>query len=75
MPTSASSFIYSPEGENAGSGTTENGNVVVYDIWGNWSPTFVKDSALTLGFNVDFGYDSQDGNPAFTQTTSGICRW
>ncbi len=43
---------------------------MVYDIWGNWNPTFVKDSALTLGFNVDFGYNGatgepDSGNPAF----------
>ena len=66
------SFIYSPGGEAAVGNGNENGNVVVYDIWGNWSPTFVKDSALTLGFNVDFGYDSQDGNPANLQTTSTV---
>ena len=42
----------------------DNGPVVVYDIWGNWNPTFVKDSALTLGFNVDFGYNGASGSPA-----------
>jgi len=35
----------------------------VYDIWGNWNPTFVKDSALLLGFNLDFGYNSASGPP------------
>ena len=35
----------------------------VYDIWGNWNPTFVKDSALLLGFNVDFGYNGASGYP------------
>ncbi|MCE0522261.1 MAG: porin [Methylacidiphilales bacterium] len=65
------SFIYSPSGENAGA-PQENGTVVVYDIWGNWSPTFVKDSALTLGFNLDFGWNSADGFPAFVQPTSGV---
>ncbi|HUB67879.1 MAG TPA: outer membrane beta-barrel protein [Candidatus Methylacidiphilales bacterium] len=72
------SFIYSPSGEPANpgaiSGTSaesfsgapddkDNGPVVVYDIWGNWNPTFVKDSALTLGFNVDFGYNGASGAP------------
>jgi len=42
----------------------------VFDIWGNWNPTFVKDSALTLGFNVDFGYDGASGVPA-TAVTAG----
>jgi len=61
------SFIYSPSGEpnNAPSGFAgfDNGPVAVYDIWGNWNPTFVKDSALLLGFNVDFGYNGASGNP------------
>jgi len=59
------SFIYSPGGENygfTGSGF-DNGPVAVYDIWGNWNPTFVKDSALTLGFNIDFGYNGATGEP------------
>jgi Putative beta-barrel porin-2, OmpL-like. bbp2 len=64
------SFIYSPSGEPGVVGGVDNGPVVVYDIWGNWNPTFVKDSALTLGFNVDFGYDGASGNPLATQTTS-----
>jgi len=68
------SFIYSPSGEpsngNAGFGGADNGPVAVYDIWGNWNPTFVKDSALTLGFNVDFGYNGATGTPSSTQTTS-----
>jgi hypothetical protein len=58
------SFIYSPDsnepyrGNNPGGtfGVGDNGPVAVFDIWGNWNPTFVKDSALTLGFNVDLGY-------------------
>ena len=59
------SFIYSPGGENYGTGAQfDNGPVVVYDIWGNWNPTFVKDSALTLGFNIDFGYNGATGEPA-----------
>jgi len=58
------SFIYSPDGENYGTGAGfDNGPVFVYDIWGNWSPTFVKDSALTLGFNADFGYNGATGSP------------
>jgi hypothetical protein len=58
------SFIYSPGGENYGTGGSfDNGPVVVYDIWGNWSPTFVKDSALTLGFNIDLGYNGATGEP------------
>jgi putative OmpL-like beta-barrel porin-2 len=77
------SFIYSPSGEPNnntafvnntafGRGTTQagddNGPVAVYDIWGNWNPTFVKDSALLLGFNVDFGYNGASGEPAQTIT-------
>jgi hypothetical protein len=61
------SFIYSPGGEPsngpAGFGGTDNGPIAVYDIWGNWNPTFVKDSALLLGFNVDFGYNGASGAP------------
>jgi hypothetical protein len=56
------SFIYSPQGEPGVVGQ-DNGSVVVYDIWGNWNPTFVKDNALLLGFNLDFGYDSASGQP------------
>jgi hypothetical protein len=69
------SFIYSPEGDNGtgyvgsfgspgSAGTFDNGPYVVYDIWGNWNPTFVKDSALTLGFNFDIGYNGASGLPA-----------
>ncbi len=66
----AESFIYSPSGEPGVIGGSDNGPVFVEDIWGNWSPTFVKDSALTLGFNFDFGYNGASGapllgNPAF----------
>jgi hypothetical protein len=61
------SFIYSPSGEpsngTAGFAGADNGPVAVYDIWGNWNPTFVKDSALLLGFNVDFGYNGATGAP------------
>jgi hypothetical protein len=62
------SFIYSPSGEPsngpAGFGGPDDGPIAVYDIWGNWNPTFVKDSALLLGFNVDFGYNGASGNPS-----------
>ena len=67
------SFIYSPSGEPGNSGFyggtglppgIENGPIAVYDIWGNWNPTFVKDSALLLGFNVDFGYNGASGFPS-----------
>ena len=62
------SFIYSPDStepadvNNGG----DNGPSAVFDIWGNWSPTFVKDSALTLGFNIDFGYSGAAGSPSGT---------
>jgi hypothetical protein len=74
------SFIYSPSGQpsngGAGFGAPDNGPIFVYDIWGNWNPTFVKDSALTLGFNADFGYNGASGgplqtNPAFGSGTPG----
>ena len=61
------SFIYSPEGEPGVVGV-DNGPVVVYDIWGNWNPTFVKDSALLLGFNIDLGYNGASGVPAAPST-------
>ena len=61
------SFIYSPSGEPNNiaveEGGIDDGPVVVYDIWGNWNPTFVKDSALTLAFNVDLGYNGAAGEP------------
>jgi hypothetical protein len=57
------SFIYSPEGEPGVVGA-DNNALAVYDIWGNWNPTFVKDSALLLGFNVDFGYNASSGTPS-----------
>jgi hypothetical protein len=41
----------------------DNGPSAVFDIWGNWNPTFVKDSALTLGFNIDLGYSGAAGDP------------
>ncbi len=64
------SFIYSPEGEPGLAGIVDNGPLVVYDIWGNWSPTFVKDSALLLGFNIDLGYNGASGQPAGGSATS-----
>jgi hypothetical protein len=58
------SFIYSAQGEPGVVGV-DNGPVVVYDIWGNWNPTFVKDSALTLGLNADIGHNGA-GTPGST---------
>ena len=62
------SFIYSPQNDPgalaAGAPTGEaapgsGGNpVFVYDIWGNWNPTIDKNGNTTLGFNLDYGYDS-----------------
>jgi hypothetical protein len=61
------SFIYSPQNDPAalsagtptGAGAPFGGNpVFVYDIWGNWNPTFDKNGNTTLGFNIDYGYDS-----------------
>lgn len=69
------SFIYSPEGEPGVIGVN-NGPIVVYDIWGNWSPTFVKDNALLLGFNIDLGYNGDSGPNTWTDassTTLGPC--
>jgi hypothetical protein len=57
------SFIYSPGGEPGVVGGIDNGPLVVYDIWGNWNPTFDKSGNLTLGFNVDFGYNGASGSP------------
>jgi hypothetical protein len=62
------SFIYSggnQAGAYSGPATapTDNGPLIVYDIWGNWNPTFVKDSALTLGLNADFGWNGASGTP------------
>lgn len=64
------SFIYSPEGEPGVVGQN-NGPLAVYDIWGNWSPTFVKDSALLLGFNIDLGYNGASGTPGGYSFPSG----
>jgi hypothetical protein len=55
------SFIYSPDGEPGVVGSAGNAFVGVYDIWGNWNPTFVKDNALLLGFNGDLGSDQGTG--------------
>jgi hypothetical protein len=65
------SFIYSPDGEPGVVGQ-DNGPLAVYDIWGNWNPTFVKNSALLLGFNVDFGYNGASGQPAAPATLSPL---
>jgi len=64
------SFIYSPEGEPGVVGQ-DNGPVVVYDIWGNWTPQFAHNSdpkggiadPLLLGFNIDLGYNGGSANP------------
>jgi hypothetical protein len=64
------SFIYSPDGEPGVVGN-DNGPVAVYDIWGNWNPTFVKDSALLLGFNIDVGYTGAAGNPGGYNAITG----
>jgi hypothetical protein len=56
------SLTTSPASTLTGTGS-DNGPVAVFDIWGNWNPTFVKDSALTLGFNFDFGYNGASGLP------------
>jgi len=66
----AQSFYYAPSGDPGQVGAYDNGPVAVYDIWGNWNPTFVKDSALTLGFNIDLGYNGASGYPANYQQTS-----
>jgi hypothetical protein len=62
------SFIYSPDGEpgvvggNGTAGSTATIDpVAVYDIWGNWNPTFVKNGALLLGFNGDIGTENDAG--------------
>jgi hypothetical protein len=55
------SFIYSPQGEPGVVGTSGSQFVGVYDIWGNWNPTFVKDGALLLGFNGDVGQEDGGG--------------
>jgi hypothetical protein len=64
------SFIYSPDStEPAGvNGGGDNGPSVVYDVWGNWNPTFVANSALTLGVNIDLGYSGATGLPAGLNT-------
>ena len=49
----------------------DNNSVAVYDIWGNWNPTFVKDNALLLGFNIDFGYNGVPGGVGITSPTTG----
>lgn len=80
------SFIYSPEGEpgtyanpSGLPGTQDGGPLVVYDIWGNWNPTFVKDNALLLGFNIDLGYNGASGRtdaaPAFVYRPSDSNTW
>jgi hypothetical protein len=59
------SFFYSPE--NSASAYTQlnlsgdSGPVLLYDVWGSWNPTFVKDSALTLAVNIDLGWSGAAG--------------
>ncbi len=62
------SFIYSPDSSEDAANVTvnnagDNGPSAVFDIWGNWNPLFVKDSALTLAFNGDFGWTGAAGVP------------
>jgi len=58
------SFIYSPSGQD---GWHDNGPQFDGDIWGNWNPTFVKDSALTLGFDISYDYVGDTGTPTYQQ--------
>jgi len=70
--TLANSFIVSTQGSPGVGGVgVDNGPLVVYDIWGSWQPTFVKDNALTLGFNVDLGYNGASGYPGAPATAAG----
>ena len=72
------SFIYSPDGEPGVVGQN-NGNLVVYDIWGNWTPAFAHNSdakggvadPLLLGFNIDLGYNDAAGSPGGFSVPSG----
>ena len=66
------SFYYAPGGGNV----PDNGPYAIYDIWGNWNPTFDKSGNLTLGFNVDFGYNGASGTnlsnePGFGNSIGG----
>jgi hypothetical protein len=72
------SFVYSPEGEPGVVGA-DNGPMAVYDIWGNWSPTFANDpkdakggvtDPLLLGFNFDIGYNGASGYPTTDSAAS-----
>jgi type II secretory pathway pseudopilin PulG len=66
------SIYYAPGGDpGTATASIDNGPYFIYDIWGNWNPTFVKDSALTLGFNADFGYMGATGSPAFGNPAFG----
>jgi len=56
-PTSGPGLANPATGAVAGGPSGDN-PVFVYDIWGNWTPTFDKDGNTTLGFNLDYGYDS-----------------
>jgi len=55
------SFIYSPQAEPGVVGTSGGDMVGVYDVWGNWNPTFDKSGNLLLGFNGDVGTADSSG--------------
>ena len=60
------SFIYSPdstEPANVNPAPGDNGPSAVFDIWGSWNPTFVKNSALTLAFDGVYGFSGAVGYP------------
>ncbi|MDD5262647.1 MAG: outer membrane beta-barrel protein [Methylacidiphilales bacterium] len=46
-----------------------NGNAVVYDVWGNWAPKCTRDKLL-LGFNTDLGFAEIDSWPHANDTTT-----
>jgi hypothetical protein len=50
-------FVYSPNGDTAVIGGSQE--LFVYDINGNWNPTFDKGGNTTLGFDIDYGTDGQ----------------
>ncbi len=50
-----------------------NGNAVVYDVWGNWVPKCTQDKLL-LGFNTDLGYAEIESWPHANDTT-GTTWW
>ncbi len=58
---------------NPGSVSYNNGNVVIYDVWGNWAPKCMNDKLL-LGFNTDLGYAEIDNYNKRNDTT-GTTWW